>query len=290
MNRFLVSVLYFALCANARAQVASEQASAPAAAPAGAAAGETYRIGDKVDPDVYSILSEARGVSTHKATYFYPATYSSEFHGDETELVFQLSAKWRVFGSDLYLAYSQKSFWQWVNGKQSSPFRETNYDPEVFYRWTPDPKRFHHWAMDVGFEHESNGQPFPLSRSWNRVYLAPFQARGRHLAYFKFWYRLPEGGSSSLTNQDGDDNPDLTDYLGYGELTYSQQVGGDQLLTGMVRGNPVTGRGAVQFTWSIPSGQGWVFWSASVFHGYGESLVFYDEEITRVMLGVMLAR
>ena len=106
----------------------------------------------------------------------------------------------------------------------------------------------------------------------------------------KFWYRIPEGDPSSPTNPDGDDNPDLTDYLGYGELTYSHQVGRNQLLTGMVRGNPATGRGAVQSTWSIPSQQGWVFWSASVFHGYGESLAFYDEKITRVMLGAMLAR
>jgi phospholipase A1 len=283
MNRALHLLVGVTLCATANAQ-----ATAPEAAPA--ASDEPYRIGDKVDPDVYSILSEARGVTTHRPTYVYPATYSSEFHGEHTELVFQLSAKWRVFGSDFYLAYSQKSFWQWVNGQESSPFRETNYDPEVFYRWTPDPQRFHHWAMDLGAEHESNGQRQGLSRSWNRVYLAPFQARGRHLAYFKFWYRVPEGDPSSPTNPDGDDNPNIVDYIGYGEVTYSQQIGGDQLLTGMVRGNPATGRGAVQFTWSMPSKQGWVFWGASVFHGYGESLALYDEEITRLMTGVMLAR
>ena len=122
------------------------------------------------------------------------------------------------------------------------------------------------------------------------MYLAPFQAKGRHLIYAKHWYRLPEGSASSATNQDGDDNPDITDYMGYGELTASRQVGEGQLVTGMVRGNPATGYGAVQLTYSLPSEGGWVFWAASVFHGYGESLVFYDEKITRFMIGVMLAR
>jgi phospholipase A1 len=222
--------------------------------------------------------------------YVYPATYSEEFHGNQTQLIFQLSGKWRVFGSDFYLAYTQKSFWQFLNNDQSSPFRETNYDPEVFYRWEPDKQRFNHWAADIGVEHESNGQPFPLSRSWNRIYIAPFHAKGKHLAYLKFWYRVPEGDASSPTNQDGDDNPNLTDYLGYGEWTFSRQIGGKQLLTGMLRGNPRTGRGAVQFTWSVPTEEGWVFWGASVFHGYGESLSLYDQEVTRVMLGVLLAR
>jgi len=251
---------------------------------------QSDRIGDQVDPEAYSILSEARGLTTHRPSYVYPATWSEDFHGNETELVFQLSGKWRVFGSDFHLAYTQKSFWQFVNNEKSSPFRETNYDPEFFYRIEPKAKIFNKWAMDVGIEHESNGQPYPLSRSWNRVYLAPFQAKGRHLAYLKFWYRVPEGEASSPTNQDGDDNPDLTDYLGYGEVTFSRQIGGEQLLTGWVRGNPATGYGAVQFTWSIPSRERWVFWGASVFHGYGESLSLYDEKVTRVMLGALLAR
>jgi phospholipase A1 len=279
MKRIAASVLFFFACATAQAQ--------DAAAP-------DPRIGDKVDPDAYSILSQARGLNTHRPMYLYPATYSRAFHGERTELIGQLSGKWRVFGSDFFLAYTQKSFWQFVNSDESSPFRESNYNPEVFYRWELDPKRYNHWAMDIGVEHESNGQAFsdPVnnSRSWNRVYVAPFQAKGRHLAYLKFWFRVPEDSPSSLANPDGDDNPDITDYLGYGELTFSRQIGNSQVLTGMVRGNPATGYGAVQLTWSVPSEGGWVFWGASVFHGYGESLLLYDQSITRFMLGVMLAR
>lgn len=251
---------------------------------------EYGRLDFKVDPDAYSIVSSVRGMSTHKSTYFYPVSWSPDFHGERTEMVFQLSAKWRLFGTNAYIAYSQKSFWQWLNGAESSPFRETNYDPEVFYRWLPEPKRFNHWGADFGLEHESNGRPFPESRSWNRVYVAPFQAKGKHLAYLKFWYRIPEGEPSTATNQNADDNPDITDYMGYSELNFSRQIGGNQLISGMVRGNVETGRGAVSLNWSVPSAEGWVFWGISVFHGYGESLLYYDREITRVMVGVMLAR
>lgn len=306
MNRIAAS-LFFLVCAAAQAQTTLPEATdaspdVPAEAPApppeakpGPQPGQaqvntTGQINYKVDPDTYSILSSARGVTTHKATFVYPATYSDEFKGNESEMVFQISGKWRVFGSSFFLAYSQKSFWQWINSEKSSPFRETNYNPEVFYRWRVPWSMLKYWGADFGVEHESNGQTFPLSRSWNRAYVAPFQARGHHLAYLKFWYRLPEGSRSSLTNQGGDDNPDITDYMGYAEWTYSHQLGYDQLLTGMFRLNPVTGRGATQITWSIPSKQGWVFWAASVFHGYGESLALYDQEVTRFMVGAMLAR
>ena len=258
------------------------------------AASPAQRIDFKVDPDVYSIVSGVRGLSTHKATYFFPATWSHDYEGKHTEMVFQISAKWSVFGTNAYLAYTQKSFWQWLDSSQSSPFRETNYNPEAFYRWQPDQKRWNYWGADIGIEHESDGQgyaqPVNLSRSWNRVYIAPFQAKGKGLAYFKFWYRIPEGKPSSPSNQNGDDNPDITDYMGYGEFTFSRQIGGDQLLTAMVRENPRTGHGAVQFTWSVPSREHYVFWGASVFSGYGESLTMYNEKITRVMFGIMLAR
>lgn len=289
-------LLAFAACMGAHAQTTVPEAviqePPPAASVEPKPVEKQYgRLDFKVDPDAYSIMSQVRGISTHKSTYFYPVTYSPDvYHGDKTEMVFQVSAKWRVFGTNAYVAYSQRSFWQWLNNTESSPFRETNYAPEVFYRWIPDVKRFNHWGADVGIEHESNGQPYPNSRSWNRVYFAPFQAKGKGLAYLKFWYRIPEGEPSSPTNQDGDDNPDLIDYMGYGEINYSRQIGREQLLSGMFRFNPGTGRGAAQFTWSVPSDEGWVFWGASIFHGYGESLIFYDQEVTRVMFGILFAR
>lgn len=293
MKNAFAGLIAWMLCAAAAAQTTVPEATKTEPPPASKPIPpdkEYGRLNFKVDPDAYSIISSVRGLSTHKATYFYPLSYTGEFNGDRTEMVFQISAKQRLFGRDFYVAYTQKSFWQLVNTDESSPFRETNYDPEAFYRWIPDPKRFNHWAADFGIEHESNGREHPFSRSWNRLYVAPFQAKGKSLSYLKFWYRIPEKKKNSPNDVTGDDNPDITDYLGYGELNFSRQIGGDQLLSGMLRGNPQTGKGAVSFTWSVPSKDGWVFWGVSVFHGYGESLIYYDRSITRAMIGVLLAR
>lgn len=251
------------------------------------------RINLKVDPDAYSIVSTVRGLSSHRPMFIYPVSYSAEYNDQETEVIFQISVKQRLlrlFNNNLYFGYTQKSFWQMYNSGESSPFRETNYAPEIFYRFVPDPERFNHWGLDAGFEHESNGREFPDSRSWNRVYLAPFQAKGRQLAYLRFWYRIPEGEPATVDNIRGDDNPDIHRYMGYSELSLSRQIGGGQLLTGMARGNVRTGRGALSLTWSTPSDEGHVFYGVSVFHGYGESLIEYDESITRLMLGIMLSR
>lgn len=252
---------------------------------------EYGRLDFKVNPETYSIVSNVRGLSTHKPTYIYPLSYSPQFNERQSELLFQISAKQRLFGSNAYLAYTQKSFWQLLNSEDSSRFRETNYDAEIFYRWIPDdPKPLNHWGADIGFEHESNGREVPFSRSWNRVYLGAFHPKGRHLAYLKFWYRIPEKNKAVATDPRGDDNPDINRFMGYSELSYSRQIYAKQLLTGMVRGNPETNKGAVSFTWSIPSTEGYVFYGVSVFHGYGESLSLYDRSVTRVMLGALLAR
>src|SRR5688572_4205379 len=131
MKRLLLLVLLASATAQAQTtlpEAAPEGAGEPAPPVAGEEPGprEPGRLNFRVDPDVYSILSSARGVSTHRSTYFYPMTYSPDFYSERTEMVFQVSGKWRVFGSNFYLAYTQKSWWQWLNGGESSPFRETN--------------------------------------------------------------------------------------------------------------------------------------------------------------------
>ena len=60
---------------------------------------------------------------------------------NQVELKFQLSFKTKVLqnilgektGGDLWLAYTQSLRWQVYNEAQSSPFRETNYEPEVLF-------------------------------------------------------------------------------------------------------------------------------------------------------------
>lgn len=243
------------------------------------------------DPEAYSIVSAARGLSFHKPMYIYPATYSDAYHGDTTEVLFAISLKLRVFKLPLYFAYSQKSFFQAYNGGNSKPFRENDFNPELFYRFVPaDRQRWYHLGVDAGIEHESNGQSLPNSRSWNRLYVAPFRAAGNSLVYWKWWYRIPEDKSRPATDPARDDNPDIQDYYGYSELHVEQQFFDRQLAHLMVRYNPARGRGAVNLQYSIPGPGGNFFWSAYVWNGYGESLLDYNRSITRFGIGITLNR
>jgi len=227
--------------------------------------------------------------------YLEPATYSTRYHGSRTELVFQISFKFKLLSyphdGALYAAYTQKSFWEAYNARDSRPFRETNYNPELFYRFIPqDREKWHHLGLDFGVEHNSNGKGLPNSRSWNRIYFAPFQAEGRHLIYFKVWWRIPEDESKPATDPARDDNPDIQDYYGYTQLDYEQKFFGEQLAHLMARYNVATGRGAVSLNYSIPGPGNRFFWGFFFFNGYGDSLIDYNHADTRVGIAIMLTR
>ena len=111
----------------------------------------------------------------------------------------------------LYFAYTQKSFWQAYHTERSRPFRENNYNPELFLDYSRDPKLTNkRYGVILGLaEHESNGQIELFSRGWSRSYLQPYFVTDRSFMFidgaflsFKIWNRWDE-------NPETDDNPDL---------------------------------------------------------------------------------
>ena len=106
------------------------------------------------------------------------SSYNWADNARKDEVKFQLSLAfplWRgILGDNSVLAasYTQRSWWQLSNRGESSPFRETNYEPQIFLGWATD-YDFAGWTLrdvEVGFNHQSNGRSDPTSRSWNRVY------------------------------------------------------------------------------------------------------------------------
>ena len=132
-------------------------------------------------------MDNARGVSWYKDFYIAPFTYDDDYKGEETEMIFQISFKARLLGSPLYFAYTQQSFWQAYNTDESSPFRESNYAPEIFWRFSPGDWWSKTMGLDLGFEHQSNGQPTAESRSWNRLYAGLFTSSERQSFYGRLW-------------------------------------------------------------------------------------------------------
>ena len=206
---------------------------------------------------------------------------------DHTEAEFQLSLKVKaaenVFSTraDLWVAYTQQSQWQVYNSGISRPFRETDYQPEIFTVFPTDYEllgltgRF----VSMGFVHQSNGRAEPLSRSWNRVYAQFGFEHGDFSLLARPWYRLKE-------NATDDDNSDLVRYMGYGDLLAVYKSGGQEFSL-LARYNPSTDYGALQGTWSFPIHErlkGYV----KVFTGYGETLIDYNWKQTTIGIGISL--
>ena len=239
----------------------------------------------------FQIIHTGPGLSLHKEMFMLPVTYSDEYNDARTEAVFQISAKHRLFESRFYFAYTQISFWQAYDRNNSAPFRETNYNPELFYRTKVFPFHSGRIGADVGFEHESNGQRPPVSRSWNLLYVSPYFYRSNVLLHLKLRYRIHERAKEFPDAAVGDDNPDITDYLGYSDVNIYYKFWQRHYLHLMVRGNISKGMGGMSLNYSFPVPKSELsFVSFRFSHGYGESLVDYKKSLTRIGVGIMFVR
>ncbi|HWU70067.1 MAG TPA: phospholipase A, partial [Pseudoxanthomonas sp.] len=207
----------------------------------------------------------------------------------DVEAKFQLSFKTKfaenLFGDngDLWGAYTQSSRWQVFNGDDSRPFRETNYEPEVMlvFRNNYSLGGWKGRMTGIGINHQSNGRPDPLSRSWNRVVASFGLDRENWALVLRPWWRIPDGND--------DDNPDIEDYVGRGDamLTYTR---GGHVFTVLGRHSLRTGEdshGAVEVDYGFPLNRSFRA-HMQLFHGYGESLIDYNHKATYFGLGISL--
>jgi phospholipase A1 len=209
---------------------------------------------------------------------------------DDTETKFQLSLKTKVvegvFGDigDLWAGYTQTSRWQILNSDNSRPFRETNYEPEVSLIF---PTNYNFFGLNgrlfgLTLNHQSNGRSSPLSRSWNRAILNIGFERENWVVMLRPWYRIPEAKSD-------DDNPDITNYLGNGDLQITRKWNNHEfslMLRHSLKGGDKS-HGAAQFDWSFPIKDN-LRGFAQVFNGYGESMIDYNHRSTYYGLGISL--
>ncbi|WP_457593970.1 phospholipase A [Hydrogenimonas sp.] len=275
-------------------------------------------------PAAYASNLYARHPSAYKSYALYDRIMQTNLYdrygtyGSHTEVEFQFSLKKNLtynlfgFGEIITAAYTQHSFWQLYSA--SSPFRETNYMPEVFVGF-PTPPTINESvglkAVRFGFLHQSNGQEGYRSRSWNRLYLQGLFQHENLFLTARVWYRIPEADKSADyyrgytfdasgnpilypdPNEAGDDNPDIVDYMGYGDISFRYLYRRHQF-GGLVRYNFNKGgqsRGAVQLEWSYPFlGSKATFWYLKLFNGYGESLIDYNRNVTKLSFGFSFSR
>lgn len=294
--------------ASAEAQEAASAETTAYVSPVAVAAADTIQP----EPTIETAVNRRReleresnsnpfAITAYKRNYFLPISYnenpnSAPFQeGDgsvpdieNTEVKFQFSAKVKVAedvlfdNADLYFAYTQRSWWQAYNSDNSAPFRETNYEPEAYLEFDND---YHLWGWTnttnrVSFTHQSNGRSEPLSRSWNRLILTSTWINDDWAVSFAPHWRVPE-------NENEDDNPDIENYVGYGDITIAHEMFNNHEASLMVRGNPGKGNYGSQLDYSIPL-FGKVRGHLQYYYGYGESLIDYDDRSNRISLGFSL--
>jgi phospholipase A1 len=279
---------------------------ATAAATSDAAAGAAKEIARPSLIDAaWGFLPDSRKayVRLHEPNYLLFARYSSDvnrgpyeplfdafaedYDFENVEAKFQVSVKGRLATTEdhrwgLWFAYTQQNQWQVYAGDISSPFRETNYMPELFGSYRPGVE-LGGWQwnlLNFGFNHQSNGRADPISRSWDRLFVEGGFERDNLALIVRAWTRVRPGDYE-------DDNPDITDYLGYGQVTALYRRG-ENTFTLLGRGNLATGKGAAQFSWTSRPVLGPMRVHFQLFSGYGESLIDYDWNQTTVGLGLTL--
>ena len=253
------------------------------------------KVNDKeTDESLKQIITGDFSLYPYKKNYLLPATYDLNKSEEKNpfETAFQISIEkpiaYNFFGlnDSISAAYTQRSFWQ--TSKHSSPFRETNYEPEVFIQF-PYKSLSVLKGYKVALNHVSNGKNDELSRSWNRVYLESYLQFSNLFIIPKIWYRIPEKDSD-------DDNPDIEEYYGNGDLTFLYAYGKHTYELGL-RNNlefNEKNKGSAEFNWTFPlpdflylSNTYGIF---QIFSGYGNNLIDYNTEVHRIGLGIAFSR
>ena len=245
----------------------------------------------------------------YKPVYFLPFFYSSDLNQipqtsnprttvsdslnlNHLEAKLQLSFKTKIANDiigdngDLWFGYTQSSRWQIYNAAESRPFRETNHEPEFMFVWRTNYQLagFTGRLLSLNLTHQSNGQNEPLSRSWNRVIVTAGFDRPDWVVQLRPWWRIPE------TSDEEDENPDILDFIGRGELLVVHRKKNSHQLSTQIRHSFKTGddsRGSINIDWSYPCFDR-LRCHAQIFHGYGESLIDYNHQTTLIGMGVSL--
>lgn len=232
-------------------------------------------------------FNSAKGIQVglHKENFFLPIFVNDNKQAtnavDKTEIKYQFSIKIDLVTSkksSFSFAYTQKSFWQLYDSLNSEPFRETNYNPEFFYRVGSQGV-----IWDLGLEHESNGEEEPASRSWDRAYTRLQLRTTNFKLKLKLWHIIRE----EIYGPSYAERPvTLKDHLGIGELALSWRIS-KLVLKNLFRYNPSSGYG-FQEHWILYPLFNSIYFSLIYSKGHGSSLRDYNRSIESYGLGIII--
>ncbi len=234
---------------------------------------------------------EVRGVFLSNAAERFSFHQPTYFIGGKDDLKLQFSFKYRVARKiPLYFAYSQLMFWDFFD--DSSPFRDTNYRPELFYRFLERDTSFIS-SLDAGYMHFSNGRDEDDSRSLERIFL-------RSNMLFKFAHRqLGVIFTGQYLFDEDSTNRDIVQYIGNWEaILYLSKLASFEGSYTDLEVRTYAGSSVYNFDQgAVQVGLIHRFVTADFnpsiyfqyFEGYAEDLLSYDRKRSRMRLGLMLS-
>ena len=208
----------------------------------------------------------------------------------ELQVSLKLKVQENILGLDerYYLSYTHQAFWQIYS--ESSPFRETIYNPEGFVIFPiSDKSLFGLKSLKFALAHRSNGQGdnrnldpklYKIenrSRSVNYLYTTIQLQHNNLISELELWARIPEKSAT-------DDNPDIVKYTGFSQVTL-RYFKNHHLFKLVTRVNFKTHYGAIEGAYSYPLIIDDVYFYSKIFSGYGESLIDYNHNISKFSVG-----
>ena len=196
-----------------------------------------------------------------------------------------------VTSSRLWAAYTQQSQWQFFNKRDSRPFRENNYEPELMLslgidnKINGEKKSYIPRMLNLGLVHQSNGRADPVSRSWNRIYLqSGWELTDNLTLLVRPTWRIPDSNGI-------DDNPDIVKYMGYGDASVRWENRANKLAaTVLLRNNfrsQNKGFAQLDLQKQVSSDRN-INLHLRASTGYGESLLDYNHSQNVIGLGISL--
>ncbi len=238
------------------------------------------------EQEIIKLMDRMPSFGIYKDTYFVTGVpLNQQITRNTADAVFQLSIRQRLrksilpFNSFLYLTYTQKSFWDIY--RESSPFRDNNYNPGIGIGKYIIEKNQLRGGLLVAFEHESNGREDKESRSWNYISINGKYFINMLLSIgFKVWIPYVDGG----------ENKNLLEHRGLGTISF----------------NAITGNRKWWITTELTPRKGWGNINTIVSIGYklseklnqsfflrfsdgvGESLLNYNKYSTNLRFGICI--
>ena len=215
--------------------------------------------------------------SLYKDNYFTVGTaLGSKPTGMNSDVKFQISISQRLtkstlpWGTYLFLAYTQKCFWNVF--QKSMPMRDLNFNPGIGISKPLFSKDRYIGKVTLMIEHESNARHSIQSRSWNKISLG---------ANIDIDDRIIDGGN----------NKDILRYCGIFQsgvmLTTPDKRFGWNIMLVKRQGWNLNFNTIMEFNWKLTKkGNQYLF--LQYYNGYGENLLDYNKFHNRLRVGFVI--